>query len=231
VSDRAWERGARGSGIVAALLAIAGIFAAGSFPGVSASAAEVASYYVDNRGRALVTFMILAASITFFFWFLGAIVSTLREAGMGGWAASMVALGTARAMFLFSFLVVYAGLAYRIAETADEGVVAALQDLGWSIRVVSLWPLAGMIFVSAIGLLRARVVPGWFAWFAFPASVIVLLGGTTWAREGFWAPDGLYGLIAVLFGLAWMFLLSGLLLGLAPSRERAPGSAAAPQVR
>jgi len=37
--------------------------------------------------------------------------------------------------------------------------------------------------------------------------VLVLLGGTTWASGGFWAPDGIYSrFIAPIIGLVWVIV-------------------------
>jgi hypothetical protein len=53
--------------------------------------------------------------------------------------------------------------------------------------------------------------------------VLVLLGGTTWAGDGFWAPDGAYSrFISPTIALAWVAVVSGLLVMRAPSAARAP---------
>jgi hypothetical protein len=59
------------------------------------------------------------------------------------------------------------------------------------------------------------------------AVVLVLLGGTTWASDGFWAPDGAYARISQIVLFAWIAVLSGF-LAMRPSTARAPGQAAVP---
>jgi hypothetical protein len=49
------------------------------------------------------------------------------------------------------------------------------------------------------------------------AVVLVLLGGTTWANDGFWAPDGAYALISQIIVVAWIAVLSGFLAMRRPS--------------
>jgi len=44
------------------------------------------------------------------------------------------------------------------------------------------------------------------------AVALALLGGTTWARDGFWAPDGAYSLISALVIFLWVAVLSGFLV-------------------
>jgi hypothetical protein len=43
--------------------------------------------------------------------------------------------------------------------------------------------------------------------------VLVLLGGTTWAGDGFWAPDGAYSrFVSTILALAWVAVVSGFLM-------------------
>jgi hypothetical protein len=59
--------------------------------------------------------------------------------------------------------------------------------------------------------------------------VLVLLGGTTRASSGFWAADGGYiKFIVPIIGLAWLAVISAVLLRLSPSETRAPEQAAVP---
>jgi hypothetical protein len=59
------------------------------------------------------------------------------------------------------------------------------------------------------------------------AVVLALLGGTTWASDGFWAPDGAYSLIAALVVFLWIAALSGFLV-MKSSAATAPDRAAVP---
>ena len=222
-----WEWVSRASGIVAAALAIIGVLIAGTnYPGVDASAAEIATYYDESHSRIMLTGLIFAISVTFFFWFLGAIVSTLREAGYGGWAATCLALGSVRAALLFVHVSVISALGYRVAQSDSAAVVLAFQDLQWAARVGSLFPIAGLVFATAVAFWRAGIFPAWFGWSFMLGGFIVFLGGTTWDQSGFWAPDGAYSYVAIGVALAWMFITSGLLLRLPPSPVRAPGRTA-----
>jgi hypothetical protein len=52
--------------------------------------------------------------------------------------------------------------------------------------------------------------------------VLVLLGGTTWMSGGFWAPDGAYSrLVSPLIGLAWVVVVSRVLLTRSPATRAA----------
>jgi hypothetical protein len=58
--------------------------------------------------------------------------------------------------------------------------------------------------------------------------VLVLLGGTNWASDGFWAPDGAYALIAQIVLFLWIAVLSGFLAMRSPSTAGTPERAAVP---
>lgn len=207
-----WEFYARASGIIAALLAIIGVVAAGKYPGANASAADITKYYADHRTGVFVVVCILNVSVLFFLFFLAAIASSLREAGLGGWAFAAIGFGTARAGFLAVHAMVNGAMAYNIAGKLDPGVVQGFHYFTWGIRVMSLFPIAALIWLTGVAFRRTKMVPAWFGWAAPAGAVVVLAGTTTWARSGFWAPDGAFGYIAVIVALAWMFTMSALLL-------------------
>jgi hypothetical protein len=60
------------------------------------------------------------------------------------------------------------------------------------------------------------------------AVVLALLGGTTWASDGFWAPDGAYSLIAALVVFLWIAVISGVLYMRSPAAVKTPDRAAVP---
>jgi hypothetical protein len=50
------------------------------------------------------------------------------------------------------------------------------------------------------------------------ALALVLLGGATWMRGGFWAPDGAYSrLVSPIIGLTWVVVVSRILLTRSPA--------------
>ena len=51
--------------------------------------------------------------------------------------------------------------------------------------------------------------------------MLVVLGGTTWLRGGFWAPDGAYSrFVSPLILLAWVVVVSRVLLTRSPATPR-----------
>jgi hypothetical protein len=79
------------------------------------------------------------------------------------------------------------------------------------------------------GLRRAGIISKRFFAAGVAAVVLVLLGGTTLARNGFWAPDGAYALVSEVAWIVWIVVLSGFLAmrpSAAPAPERVPVAAA-----
>ncbi len=75
-----------------------------------------------------------------------------------------------------------------------------------------------LIMSWTFGLWRARQISNALFATGVAALVLVLLGGTTWMREGAWAPDGIYSrLISPLIGLAWVVVVSRVVLTRSPA--------------
>jgi hypothetical protein len=221
-----WERWARATGIGFVVLFIAGYITLGSQPGLSDSVQQIGSYYDGDRSRILTGGVILGIAILFFVWFVGAIANALREAGEGRLAATTVAAGSAFTALFFVIGLLTMGLAHSIAGNGDTGVIQALFDLVWATNVIISFPGAAFIAAASIGLWRAGLVPTWFGQVGIVGSIIVLLGGTTWATDGIWAPDGAYTYVTMVIALAWITVASGILT-MATATERAPAAASA----
>jgi hypothetical protein len=84
--------------------------------------------------------------------------------------------------------------------------------------VILSFPAAMLIMAGTFGLWRAGLISNALFSAGVAAVVLVLLGGTTWAGSGFWAPDGVYSrFITPIIGLAWVAVVSWLLVSRAPS--------------
>ena len=114
----------------------------------------------------------------------------LRDAGMGGWGAAATASSAAWGAVLFVRMTVRAALAFSIAGSGSQQLTSGLNDLGWVLTVILAFPTAMFVMSGAFGLWRAGIISKRFFAAGVTAVVLVLLGGTTWARNGFWAPDG-----------------------------------------
>jgi hypothetical protein len=221
-----WERNWRSAGIVFAVLIIVASVIYGSQPKVGASADKLVSFYDGDRTRILIATVFFCFSFLELLWFGAALASVLRDAGMGGWGAAATASSAAWGAVLFVRMTVRAALAFSIAGSGSQQLTSGLNDLGWVLTVVLAFPTAMFVMSGAFGLWRARIISKRFFAAGVTAVVLVLLGGTTWARNGFWAPDGAYALVSEVVWLVWIVVLSGFLTMRSPSTVRAPERAA-----
>jgi hypothetical protein len=217
-----WERLWRSSGINFVVFFIIAYVVYGNQPKVGASAEKLVSFYDGDRTRILISTVIFGLAVLNLLWFAAAITSTLRDAGQGGWGAAATAASAALGALFFLLIIVGAALAYSIAGSGNDTLTAGLNDLSWVCIVIVSFPAAMLIMAGSFGLWRAGIISSALFSVGVAAVVLVLLGGTTWASNGFWAPDGAYSrFISPIIGLAWVAIISGLLVMRAPSTARA----------
>jgi hypothetical protein len=217
-----WERLWRMNGINFVVFFIVAYVIYGNQPKVGASADKLVSFYDGDRTRILIATVIFGLAVLNLLWFAAAITSTLRDAGQGGWGAAATASSAALGVVFFVLITVAAALAYSIAGSGNNQITSGLNDLSWVLTVIASFPAAMLIMAGTFGLWRAGIISNALFWAGVAAVVLVLLGGTTWASDGIWAPDGAYSrFISPIIGLAWIAVISGLLVTRGPSTARA----------
>jgi hypothetical protein len=215
-----WERLWRSAGIQFVALFVVAWIIYGDQPKLGASAADLVSFYDGDRTRILIASVIFGLAILNLLWFAAALASALRDAGQGGWASAATAASAALGALLFVLITIGATLAYTIAGSGNTTLTSGLNDFVWVLTVIISFPAAMLIMSGTFGLWRA----GKFSNAVFSAGVaaviLVLLGGTTWASDGFWAADGAYSrFISPVIALVWVAAVSGFLVrSLAPAR-------------
>lgn len=218
-----WDRIWRSSGIGAVLFLVVAAVIYGGSPKVSASAEELVSFYEGDRTRILVATVIFCIGFLNLLWFAAALATDLRDAGKGGWGRAVTAASAALGAMLFARMAVRAALAFSIAGSSSAEITSAISDLGWVLSVIVSFPAAMLVMAGSFGLWRAGIISR--AAFAAGVAIVVLvlLGGTTWARDGVWAPDGAYAVVSggIIF-FAWIVVVSGFLVIRSPSTTRAP---------
>jgi hypothetical protein len=224
-----WERLWRSAGIQFVFLFIIASVIYGDQPKVGASADDLVSFYDGDRTRILIAAFIFGLALLNLLWFGAALRSVLHDAGRGGWGAAATASSAALAGVLFVLVTMGAALAYSIADFGNDTLTSGLNDVTWAGFVMASFPAAMFVMSGAFGLWRAGIISNRFFGAGVAAVVLVLLGGTTWASDGFWAPDGAYSrFISPAIGLLWITVISGLLVTRAPSTARVPKAAATP---
>ena len=206
-----WERNWRGSGIGAVLfLVVAGVIY-GSQPKVGASAEKLVSFYDGDRTRILIATVIFCLGFLNLLWFAAALSTDLRDAGKGGWVSAVTASSAALGAMLFARMTVRAALAFSIAGSGSNEVTSGLSELAWALSVIVSFSAAMLVMAGSFGLRRAGIISNAAFGAGVAAVVLVLLGGTTWARDGFWAPVGAYALVSGIILYLWIAVVSGFL--------------------
>jgi hypothetical protein len=217
-----WERLWRTSGIQFVGLFIIAYFIYGTQPGTGASADALTAFFNGDRTRILISVFCFGLNLLNLLWFTMAVRTILADAGQDGWgAAAIVASAAFGALFLLA-LTTAAALAYSLAGSGNGPLTSGLNDFMWALLVLSSFPRAMLIMASTFGLWRAGQISNGLFTAGVLALVLVLLGGTTWVRGGFWAPDGAYSrLISPLICLAWVVVVSRVVLTRSPATRAA----------
>ena len=223
-----WDTLAAAGGIVGvALFIVAGILY-GSPPGVDEDAQSVASFFADNRGQVLTAIFVQGLGVLALLWFVAALVTAMREAGENRLAAA--AFGS----FLLAFsiggvaAITRSTLAYSVADEGAD-VVLPLYHLSVVFDVFVNVLGAGLFLAVGAATLRTGLFPRWWGWLSGLAGLLLIIGATAWARDGFWSPTGGASFVCFVIFLAWTLVTSVLLTlktreGLASSPSAAPAT-------
>jgi len=229
MDSQLWERLWRSAGIQFVVLFVVASVIYSDQPKVGASTSDLVSFYDGDRTRILIATVIFGLGVLNLLWFGAALRSVLHDAGQGGWGAAATASSATLGGFFFVVTTVGAALASSIAGSGNTSATSGLNDFAWAGFVMASFPAAMFVMSGAFGLWRAGIISNRFFGAGVTAVVLVLLGGTTWASNGFWAPDGAYSrFISPAIGLLWIAVISGLLTARSSSTTRAPERAPAP---
>ena len=224
-----WDRLWRSAGIQFVIFLVVAYMIYGDQPSVGSSLDTLVSFYDGNRTRILIATFIFGMAVLNLLWFAAAIRSVLRDAGQDGWGAAATASSAVLGGVLLVLMTLGAALAYKIAGSGNNTFTSGLNDMVWPCVVMTSFPRAMLIMAGTLGLWRAGMISNALFGAGVAALVLVLLGGTTWAASGIWAPDGTYSrFISPIIGIAWVLVISGVLLK-SPSAVRVPDRAALPQ--
>jgi hypothetical protein len=213
-----WERLWRMSGINFVAFVIIAYVICGYQPEVGASAEALDAFYGGHRTRILIAAVFSGMAVLNLLWFAAAIRTTLADAGQDGWGAAATASSTAVGGLILLLITVGAALAYSIAGSGNHTLTSGLNDFAWVCTVLSSFPRAMLIMAGTFGLWRAGLMSNALFAAGVAAVVLVLLGGTTWVRGGFWAPDGGYSrFVSPILGLVWVVVVSRVLLTKSPA--------------
>jgi hypothetical protein len=211
-----WDRLAAGAGIGTVVLFVVGFLIVGDRPKIDDPVSELGAYYGDDRGQLVAGAILFGFGAGLFVWFVSALATMLYAHGQQRLAATAFAGGALAAGVLFLLMIVNAAALMVAQESGDEGALQALHLLDWAGEVVIAWPIAVLAIATALAFHRSDTLPEWLGIGSGVAGLVFLLNGTTWAQDGFWAPDGAFGVISFLVFLVWTVATSVELIRLVP---------------
>jgi hypothetical protein len=169
--------------------------------------------YDGNRTRILIAAVISGMGLLNLLWFVAALRSTLADAGRDGWGAAVTIASAAFGALFLLLIMIGAALAYSVAESGNQALTSGLNDFAWTCFVMTSYPRAMLVMAGTFGLWRAGLVSNAFFAAGVAALVLILLGGTTWFNDGFWAPHGAYSrFVSPAIGILWILAVSRVLL-------------------
>lgn len=222
-----WERWAAGSGLAFVTLYVLGALIAGEPAAYGDSGGEIVSWLRDNRGEILTATILQGAAGVAYLWYLGALAARVRAAGEARLATTIAVAGVVLAGLALMQTAIWTGLAYGIEQNAEAATVKTLFDLGWICNPMTAWPAAAFAAAVAVTALRAGAFPRWHAYASLAVAAWFVLGGFTFARDGFFAVDGGASFIGTIAFFAWTLVTSGVMARDTASEETAPRPAMA----
>ena len=213
-----WERFWRTGGIQFLALFILAYLVYGYQPHIGSSADSLVAFYQGNHARILIAAVFSGLALLNLMWFAASLRTTLADVGQDGWGAAATASSAALGGLFLVLIAVSAAMAHSIAASASPVLLSGLNDFLWGGLVLSSFPRAMLIMAAAFGLWRAGLISNGLFSIGVAAVVLVLLGGTTWLSDGFWAPDGVYSrFVSPAIGLLWLLVVSRVLLTRSPA--------------
>ena len=214
-----WERLWRAGGIQSIFCFVIAYLVYGHQPEVGASPDALVVFYDGERMRILIAAVFSGLAILNLMWFAAALRTTLADAGQDGWGAAATTSSAAVGALFLLLITVVTALAYSIAGSRNQAFTSGLNDLVWAGFVLTSFPRAMLIMSGSFGLWRARLISNTLFAAGVAAVVLVLLGGTTWLRDGFWSPYGAYSrFVSPVIGVVWVVVVSRVLLTRSPAR-------------
>lgn len=187
------RRWIRATGVLFGVTILVSELLKGDSPSPTGPGSEIAAFFTDHRSTILAgAYVQMLALFLLALVFAALAPQLLRQELLSG---RLARLG------LVLVLVAYTSYAFWTAALAFGAALDAGADVGkalWEIRFVAEtfvnFPVA--LFVGSVGFTTVGVVRRqWFRWFSFAVALAFLVGGATFARNGFFAPDGGYGFI------------------------------------
>jgi hypothetical protein len=202
------------AGIVFVVLGVVSLFLPGTPPKAD-EVAKITTYLTDKRGSILAGNYLAGIAFAFFLVFAGALRSHFGAADTSGFRPGAVALAgavAATAMVLAGGAVIN-GAVFQVAKAGDANLNHALYDVANDLFISTGFGLAAFFQGSAVAIALTGALPRILAPAASLLAVLNLVGGVAlFAKSGFFAIGGAFGIIVPLLSLIWVVAASVVML-------------------
>jgi len=164
----------------------------GDSPSPTGPVSEIVSFFADHRSTILAGAYVQMLALFLLALFFATLSEVMPGSTIAGRLARLGLVLTLTAYTTYVFLT--ASLAFGAATDATPETAKSL----WEIRFVSetfvYFPVALLIGSVALAV-RPGLTRPWYRWGSLATAALFLVGGAALARNGFFAPDGGYGII------------------------------------
>lgn len=183
-------------------------------PGTPPKADEVAkigTYLTDKRGSILAANYLVCLAFTLFLVFVGALRSTFGAADRTGVrpGSTMLGGGAVAAAMVIAGSAVLSGAVFQVAGAGDANLNHALYDVANDFFFAAGFGFAAFFAGAAVAVAATRALPSYLA----PAGLVLAVlnaasGIGFFAKSGFFAIGGAFGIIVPLLSLVWIVAAS-----------------------
>jgi hypothetical protein len=206
------------AGIAFVVLAVISLFLPGTPPKAD-EVAKIATFFADKRGSILAANYVLGVAFVFFLLFVASLRAHFGAADTTGVrpGSAVLAGGVIAASMILAGTAVLDGAVFQVARAGDQNLNHALYDIANEFFFASGFGLA-VFFVGAAAAIRITgALPSAMAPAALLVGLLNVVGGVGFfAKSGFFAIGGAFGVIVPIATLLWILWASVAMLRAAP---------------
>jgi hypothetical protein len=201
-------------GIVFVVLGVIAVFLPGTPPKAD-EVSKIATYFTDKRGDILAANYVVCLAFVFFLLFVAALRSCFGVADKTGIrpGSAMLTGAVVGTSMVFAGTAVLNGAVFQVASAGDVNLNHALYDVSNDLFFASGFGFAAFLTGAAVAVSTTGALPSVMAPAALVVAVLNVVGGVGFfAKSGFFAIGGAFGIIVPLATLLWILVASIVML-------------------
>jgi hypothetical protein len=215
VADARGRRLDASTGVLAAVLLLAGFLIQGTPPDPNGADEKIIGYLSDHRSAILAGDLLIGVGVAVYIWFLGALRSYLRagEGGEGRLSAAAFLGGGVTAALLLAGAAMQSALVLHTATLAQPAIVRVWFDGYNALITIGGAALAVAIAGASCSAARSRALPPSAYWSgSVVAGLQIVTLAALFEKSGFFAPGKAFTAIAFLAACAWYIAVALLIV-------------------